>query len=55
MRRALRDAVGHARERRLPGQNGKIAYVSPEDGDDEIFVMNQDGTGPVQLTHNALK
>jgi TolB protein len=31
---------------------GKIAFHSNRDGDFEIFVMNADGTGQTQLTHN---
>ena len=35
------------------GSNGnKIAFYSDRDGDDEIFVMNADGTGVQQLTDN---
>jgi Tol biopolymer transport system component len=37
----------------FPGANGRIAYASLEDGDYEVFVMNSDGTSPVQLTHNT--
>ncbi len=36
-----------------PAQNGRIAFVSNRDGDDEIFVMNVDGSGQTQLTHNT--
>ncbi len=31
---------------------GRIAFVSDGDGDDEIYVMNADGSGVVQLTDN---
>ena len=31
---------------------GRIVFHSARDGDDEIFVMNADGSNPVQLTHN---
>ena len=31
---------------------GRIAFVSDRDGDQEIYVMNADGTGVVQLTDN---
>ena len=35
------------------GSSGnKIAFYSDRDGDDEIFVMNADGTGVQQLTDN---
>lgn len=30
----------------------QIAFASSRDGDDEIFVMNSDGSGVAQLTHN---
>jgi len=36
----------------FPGTNGKIAFVSNRDGDSEIWVMNQDGSGPMRLTNN---
>lgn len=36
------------------GTNGKIVFVSNRDGDNEIFVMNADGTGVVQLTANTV-
>jgi Tol biopolymer transport system component len=32
---------------------GKIAFVSDRDGDDEVFVMNADGSGQTQLTFNT--
>lgn len=35
------------------GENGRIAFVSDRDGDNEIYVMRGDGTGLVQLTFNA--
>ena len=33
----------------------KIAFSSDRDGDNEIYVMNADGTNPIQLTHNMLE
>ena len=36
----------------FPGQNGKIAFVSDRDGNDEIYVMNADGSGQTRLTNN---
>ena len=33
--------------------SGRIAFVSDRDGDDEIYVMNADGSGVVQLTDNG--
>lgn len=35
----------------FPGQNGKIAFVSNRDGNDEIYAMNPDGSGQVNLTN----
>lgn len=53
-------AVGVApAEAAFPGKNGKIVFssdrVTPDNltGDDEIFVMNPDGTGVEQLTFNT--
>jgi hypothetical protein len=34
--------------------HGRIAFHSTRDGDFEIFVMNADGTGVTQLTHNTV-
>src|SRR6185295_14705278 len=31
---------------------GRIAFASDRDGDNDIFVMNADGTAPVNLTHH---
>jgi TolB protein len=36
-----------------PGLHGRIAFHSNCDGDFEIYVMNADGTGVTQLTHNS--
>ncbi len=36
-----------------PGPNGKIAVVG-DDGDEEIYVMNPNGTNPLKLTNNAV-
>lgn len=36
----------------LPG-NGKIVFSSRRDGNDEIYVMNADGTGAVDLTNDG--
>lgn len=38
----------------FPGTNGRIAFASNRDGDGEIFVMNSDGTQPLQLTANSV-
>ena len=46
----------------FPGQNGKLVFgssmnsgpgVDNPEGDYEIFTINPDGTGLVQLTHNS--
>jgi WD40-like Beta Propeller Repeat len=37
----------------FPGHNGKIAFASNADGDDEIYTVNPDGSGLTQLTHNS--
>ncbi|MFC1487856.1 TolB family protein [Thermoproteota archaeon] len=37
----------------ISGDGAKIAYTSDVDGDDEVFVVNSDGTGLTQLTHNT--
>ncbi|MGH3071729.1 MAG: hypothetical protein ACRDNB_05575, partial [Gaiellaceae bacterium] len=29
----------------VPGANGKIAFTSGRDGNDEVYVMNADGSG----------
>src|SRR5882672_7280077 len=33
--------------------NGKIAFTSDRNGHQEVFVMNENGTNPVQLTNTA--
>ncbi|MFV1963249.1 MAG: TolB family protein, partial [Acidimicrobiia bacterium] len=35
----------------VSGQNGRIAFVSDADGDDDIYTMNPDGSGLVQVTN----
>lgn len=35
-----------------PSANGKIAFASTRDGNDEIYAMNTDGTNVVRLTNN---
>jgi len=37
----------------IAGGNGRIAFVSDSDGDNEIYAMRSDGTGVVQLTFNT--
>ena len=36
----------------FPGSNGRIAFVSDRDGNQEIYTMNPDGSGQVNLTNN---
>jgi Tol biopolymer transport system component len=36
----------------FPGVNGKIAFVSARDGNNEIYLMDVDGTSPIRLTNN---
>ena len=36
----------------LPGDNGRIAFVSERDGDFDIYTMNPDGTGVAQITND---
>jgi Tol biopolymer transport system component len=38
----------------VPGSNGRIAFASERDGDFEIYSIEPDGTGLLQLTSNAL-
>jgi Tol biopolymer transport system component len=37
----------------FPGENGRIAFVSDRDGDEEIYSMNPDGSDVRKLTDNA--
>jgi len=36
----------------FPGQNGRIAYQSVQDGNAEIYSVNPDGTNPTRLTND---
>ncbi len=36
----------------FPGANGKISFITNRDGNDEIYVMNADGSGQTNLTNN---
>lgn len=36
----------------VSGENGKIAFVSGRDGNAEIYLMNADGSNPVNLTNH---
>jgi Tol biopolymer transport system component len=46
------ERVGRDAEAAFPGQNGKIAFASDRDGNAEIYAMNPDGTGQINLTNN---
>jgi uncharacterized repeat protein (TIGR01451 family) len=37
----------------FPGAVGKIAFVSDRDGNDEIYVMNANGSGQTRVTNNS--
>lgn len=37
----------------FPGTNGKIAFESERTGNDEIYVMNADGSGQTRLTDSS--
>ena len=37
----------------FPGENGKIAFVSDRSGNDEIYVMEPDGSGLTNITNNV--
>jgi len=37
----------------VAGASGQIAFVSDRDGNDEIYVINADGSSPTRLTNNA--
>ena len=39
----------------FPGANGRIAFSSNRDGDHEVFIMNADGSGVINLTNNDVK
>jgi TolB protein len=44
-------AMGPARAA-FPGFNGKIAFESKRDGNSEVYIMNNDGSGQMNLTNN---
>ncbi len=46
---AMIEAAGPA-QAAFPGKNGKIAFVSTRDGNEEIYVMDADGTNQTRLT-----
>jgi Tol biopolymer transport system component len=37
----------------VPGTNGKIAFTTDRDGNNEIYTINADGSNPTRLTNNA--
>jgi hypothetical protein len=42
----------------FPGANGKIAFLSDRDGEEELYVKNADGTGTLQrvtMTKNTTR
>jgi TolB protein len=45
-------AVSEKAEATFPGKNGKIAYVSNDGSDYEIYTINPGGGGKIQLTHD---
>ena len=45
--------VAHPAQAAFPGANGKIAFQSGRDGNDEIYKMNPDGTRQRNLTRSA--
>ena len=50
---ALVDDAG-GRDIAVAAVNGRIAFDSDRDGNDEIYVMNADGTGQTRLTNNVV-
>lgn len=43
-------ASGRSAEADFPGKNGEIAFVSTRDGNEEIYVVDADGTNETRLT-----
>jgi Tol biopolymer transport system component len=48
-------AVGGAADASVSGENGKIAFVTDRDGNDEIYLMEADGGNPINLTNNPAR
>jgi Tol biopolymer transport system component len=46
-------ALTAAAQSAFPGTNGKIAFTSNRDGNDEIYTMNANGTGQTRRTNHA--
>ena len=46
-------ALSEKAEATFPGKNGRIVYAGWNRGEDfEIYTINPDGSGKIQLTHN---
>ena len=37
----------------FPGTNGKIAFIAHRDGNNEIYVMDADGSNQTRITNNS--
>ena len=48
-------ALSQPAEAAFPGVNGKIAFTSDRDGNEEIYVMNADGSAKTNLSNNAAR
>jgi TolB protein len=44
--------VGGSPAEAFPGSNGKIAFDTHRDGNEEIYVINADGSGLTNITNN---
>lgn len=51
---ALPSATAQSGHAEPSSEQGRIAFASTRDGDAEIFVMNADGSGVRQITHNEV-
>jgi dipeptidyl aminopeptidase/acylaminoacyl peptidase len=45
--------IEKAAEAAFPGVNGKIAFISSRDGNNEIYIMDGDGSNQTRLTNNS--
>jgi WD40-like Beta Propeller Repeat/HYR domain len=45
--------IEKAAEAEFPGVNGKIAFISSRDGNNEIYIMDGDGSNQTRLTNNS--
>jgi TolB protein len=50
----LTNSFGTCRSPVWSPDGSQIAFMSDVDGDAELYVMNADGTGVVQITHNTI-